>query len=202
MIRPASTAFWTIFALLLLCAPSFTLTAEQKLAVEPAKEQSSLPTPNQIRILIRSAIIALDHANLTGNYTVLRDLGAPGFQRANSAARLSELFATLGQQKFSLGPVLLIEPKLVKPPSLNEQGHLRVTGFFPSTPLQVQFDLAFERVEEDWKLFGIAVSVAPSKVANGNAQEAKPQKAVANSQRPKQIKAGSSPSDRPAKAAV
>ena len=42
---------------------------------------------NGVLILIRSALLALDQANKTGNYTVLRDLGAPGFQ-TNSAARL------------------------------------------------------------------------------------------------------------------
>jgi hypothetical protein len=43
---------------------------------------------------IRSALLALDQANKTGNYTVLRELGAPGFQAANTAARLSEIFAS------------------------------------------------------------------------------------------------------------
>jgi hypothetical protein len=52
--------------------------------------QSVAPQPAQIDrngvlILIRSTILALDQANKTGNYTVLRDLGAPGFQ-ANTAA--------------------------------------------------------------------------------------------------------------------
>ena len=55
------------------------------------------PTPapidrNGVLILIRSTLFALDHANKTGNYTVLRDLGSPGFQ-SNNAARLAEIFA-------------------------------------------------------------------------------------------------------------
>src|SRR3954466_1644296 len=47
---------------------------------------------NGVLILIRSSLLALDQANKTGNYTVLRDLGAPGFQ-TNTAARLAEIFA-------------------------------------------------------------------------------------------------------------
>ena len=35
---------------------------------------------NGVLMLIRSSLLALDHANKTGNYTVLRDIGAPGFQ--------------------------------------------------------------------------------------------------------------------------
>ena len=47
---------------------------------------------NGVLILVRSTLLALDQANKTGNYTVLRDLGAPGFQ-TNTAARLAEIFA-------------------------------------------------------------------------------------------------------------
>ena len=47
---------------------------------------------NGVLILVRSSLLALDHANKTGNYKVLRDISAPGFQ-VNDAAKLSEIFA-------------------------------------------------------------------------------------------------------------
>lgn len=47
---------------------------------------------NGVLILIRSSLLAVDQANKTGNYTVLRDLGAPGFQAANTATQLGEIF--------------------------------------------------------------------------------------------------------------
>ena len=57
------------------------------------KQQPQAPKPAQIDrngvlILIRTALLALDQANKTGNYTVLRDLGSPDFQ-VNTAARLA-----------------------------------------------------------------------------------------------------------------
>jgi hypothetical protein len=45
---------------------------------------------NGVLILIRQTLLALDQANKTGNYTVLRDLGSPDFQ-ANTAAGLAEI---------------------------------------------------------------------------------------------------------------
>jgi len=48
---------------------------------------------NGVLILIRETMLALDQANKTGNYTVLRDLGSPAFQQ-NNAARLGEIFAS------------------------------------------------------------------------------------------------------------
>jgi hypothetical protein len=80
---------------------------------QPAGSQTGQPIEidrNGALILIRSTLIALDHANRTGNYTVLRDLGAPGFQTANTAARLSEIFANQRAQNADLSGVAVIEP--------------------------------------------------------------------------------------------
>ncbi len=63
---------------------------------QPApKQQAQAPKPAQIDrngvlILIRSALLALDQANKTGNYTVLRDLGAPDFAAHAAAADRSQ----------------------------------------------------------------------------------------------------------------
>jgi hypothetical protein len=54
-----------------------------------------VPDSYQQMILIRSTLLAVNQANLTGNYSVLRDLGTPDFQQTNSAARLSEIFRDL-----------------------------------------------------------------------------------------------------------
>lgn len=46
-----------------------------------------VPAPHQLNLLIRTTLIAVNQANFTGNYSVLRDLGTPQFQAANSDAR-------------------------------------------------------------------------------------------------------------------
>ena len=63
---------------------------------------------NGVLILIRSTLLALDQANKTGNYTVLRDLGAPAFQ-TNTAARLGEIFAKQRSDNLDLSGVAAIE---------------------------------------------------------------------------------------------
>ena len=62
---------------------------------QPAGKPANIDR-NGVLMLVRSTILALDQANKTGNYTVLRDLGAPGFQ-VNTAAKLAEIFATSTQ---------------------------------------------------------------------------------------------------------
>jgi hypothetical protein len=129
-------------------------------------ETSAPPKPAQIDrngvlILIRSTLLALDQANKTGNYTVLRDLGAPGFQ-VNSAARLAEIFARLRADKLDLSGVAVIDPQLGLLPQIEANGLLHMSGLFPSVPSQVNFDLAFAPVDGQWRLFGVSVSIGSS----------------------------------------
>lgn len=117
-----------------------------------------------VLILVRSTLLALDHANKTGNYTVLRDLGSPQFQ-ANTAARLSEIFAAQRRDALDLSGVAALDPQLTLLPQIESNGMLHMSGYFPSIPTQVTFDLAYAPVNGQWRLFGISVGLgqaAPS----------------------------------------
>ena len=100
---------------------------------------------------------ALDHANQTGNYSVLRDLGAPSFQANNSAATLAGTFAALRNQRLDVANTLIVTPTFEIPPTIIEGGLLRTRGSFPLRPNPIGFDLLFQNVGGQWKLFGIAV---------------------------------------------
>ena len=133
---------------------------------QPKAATQAAPTPAQIDrngvlILIRSTLIALDQGNKTGNYTVLRDLGAPGFQ-TNTAARLAEIFAAQRKDNIDLSGVAVLEPQLNVLPQIEANGMLRMAGFFPSVPSQVNFELMFAPVDRQWRLFGISVNIGQS----------------------------------------
>lgn len=131
------------------------------LLVAPAAAQQA-PRPAEIDrngtlVLVRSALMALDHANKTGNYTVLRDLGAPGFQ-INSAARLAEVFAAIRNVKLDLSATTVTEPEFSVPPQIESNGLMRMAGSFPAASPQVNFEMLFAAVENQWRLFGISVT--------------------------------------------
>jgi hypothetical protein len=126
----------------------------------PAQPQAPKPAQidrNGVLILIRTTLLALDQANKTGNYTVLRDLGAPQFQ-ANSAAQLAEIFVQQRRDNVDLSGVAVIDPQLTLLPQIEANGMMRMAGFFPSVPTQVNFELAFAPVDGRWRLFGLSVS--------------------------------------------
>ena len=132
---------------------------------DPQPVQAAQPALSQddprLLLMIRNAIIALNQANLTGNYSVLRDMGTPNFALTNSPARLAEAFATLRNRKIDISPIMFFIPKFSSPPAMLDSQVLRVSGLFPTTPEQVNFDLAFQLNGEQWMLAAIAVNVAP-----------------------------------------
>ena len=156
----AKTSCRRILGVLLLAAIvaacGFHAHAETPAAAKPAQIDR-----NGVLILIRSSLLALDQANKTGNYTVLRDIGAPGFQ-SNTAVRLAEIFAKLRNDNLDLSGVAVIDPQLNLLPQIEANGLMRMAGFFPSVPTQVNFDLSFAPVNGQWRLFGISVGVGSS----------------------------------------
>lgn len=122
-----------------------------------------MPDDFKINLLIRTTIVAVNQANKTGNYAVLHELGAPGFQAANTPAQLADTFEKQRKSKFDLSPILFFNPKLVEKPHIDPSGMLRLTGFFETRPQQVNFDLVFEYVDGDWHHFALGIGTQLSK---------------------------------------
>jgi hypothetical protein len=117
---------------------------------------------NGVLILLRTTLLALDDANKTGNYTTFRDLAAPGFAASNTAAKLGEIFAGNRRDGIDLSGVAVLDPQLTVLPEIEANGMMRMAGFFPSVPKQVNFELLYQPVNGQWRLFGISVNVGPS----------------------------------------
>ncbi len=114
-----------------------------------------------VATLIRTTLVALGQANETGNYTVLRDLAAPSFRDANSAADLAVIFEPLRKAGVELDGAVVLEPKLTSAPSLDERGLLAIEGTLATAPQPVTFQLLFQAVDGAWRLFGLSVNPSP-----------------------------------------
>ena len=129
--------------------------------------QASPPiSSGQAVYLVRSILMMLNDANRSGNYSVLRDLAAPDFQARNSAADLAQNFADLRRRHFDLFAAALLEPHFTVGPALDANGRLQLTGFFPTSPSRINFDLIFQSVSGEWRLLAVSVATPPS---TGNA---------------------------------
>ena len=89
---------------------------------------ATLPDGINIAKLVWTTMAAIDHANRTGNYSVLRELGSVDFRTRNSTANLAAIFA--GVKVVDLSDTLLFEPAYEFPPRI-ENGMLRVRRRIP-----------------------------------------------------------------------
>ena len=120
---------------------------------------SSLPVPSELELakLVWSTMAMVDHANRSGNYSVLRDTSANGFQIQNDPSRLAEIFAPIRQLRVDLSNALIVAPIYTGGPTLLQADVFRVQGYFPLRPSPIFFDFYFQWEQGRWKLFGISI---------------------------------------------
>lgn len=145
----------------LLSQPPTTAAPVQ---IAPAASVPSDPPPRpsteELISLVRNVLLAVNDANLTGNYTVLRDLSAPDAQGLNTPERLEESFRPIRQQGTDFSIVAVATPQFVQLPTFTPQGYLRVNGEFISSP-RITFDIFLQHVAGRWRPYAIGVGVVP-----------------------------------------
>jgi hypothetical protein len=132
-------------------------------AARPAPSRVPIPDSLELNKLVWSTMAAVHHANLAGNYSVLRDLAATGFQVVNDSASLGQTFLSLRQSGIDLSNTLLLTPTFSAPPKIVSPTVMQLRGFFGLRPTAIAFDLVYEWSAGRWRLFG--VSIAPANLA-------------------------------------
>lgn len=166
-------AFFVGLAAISSLALTQPLSAQQAPNPRPAAQPSIQPppsvrpTPGQLELskMVWSTIAAIDHANRSGNYSVLRDISAQGFQINNTAAQLGQVFAGLRNLQIDLSNALLIPPTYTVAPQLVQDDVFRVQGVFQMRPISIAFDFYYQWEQGTWKLVG--VDVQPLEMVSG-----------------------------------
>jgi hypothetical protein len=132
-------------------------------AQQPAPQPAPAAALDQMQLskLVWSTMIAVDQANQSGNYSVLRDIAAPGFQANNDAAKLAQIFANLRATGIDLSNTLLLAPSFRTQPRMAQAYMLQLNGFFGLRPTAINFELLYQWSGNRWRLFGVAIAPAP-----------------------------------------
>ncbi|MGE0241792.1 MAG: hypothetical protein AB7F09_16905 [Parvibaculaceae bacterium] len=161
----AGAAALALFSLL-PAATSWAQTKTQQGQVQAAPKPSPQKvTGREISTLIRTTLVALHQANMTGNYTVLRDLGALSFQNINSSARLGLIFTKIRQAGLDLSPAVMVDAIMSKKPVIDGNGVLHLEGYVPAQPLNIVFKMAFRFEGGRWRVFSLGVGAELPKAA-------------------------------------
>ncbi len=121
------------------------------------------PVPDQLQLakLIWTTMAAVDHANRSGNYSVLRDISSTGFQIQNDPAKLAQVFQSIRNSRIDLSNTLLVPPSYTAAPQQIQSDVFRVQGVFNLRPIAIAFDLYFQWERGEWRLYGIDVRPMP-----------------------------------------
>ena len=147
--------------------PAQAAPASAPQAQRAAYTPQTSPVQSQIQFLVRTSLLALNDANRTGNYTVLRDLAAPSLREKNSAADLALVFTEMRKVNLDLSAAALMAPELDEQPSLDADRRLRLKGYYPTEPNRIAFELIYEAVNGHWLLHSVSISTRPSRTAAG-----------------------------------
>jgi len=165
MIWKIGPRFSLLFLAVILCAsvaraetpPSAPATAPQPQA--PQIQTGPIDRPGAF-LLMRNALLALDHANKANDYGVFRAIASTAFQ-VNSAAKLSDIFAAQRREGLNLAFAAILEPRWTVEPQIEASGMIHMAGAFDVKPVPVLFDLLFTLQNGQWLLFGLSVGLAP-----------------------------------------
>ncbi|CAN5507329.1 hypothetical protein BH09PSE4_BH09PSE4_16520 [soil metagenome] len=126
----------------------------------------SAPLPDALvsTELLASTITAIDHADKTGNYTVLLALGSARFRANNSAASLGAAFSVFRTRQIDLAEVLILSPTYEIVPTIVQPNLLRMRGSFQLTRGPVGFDFLFGW-DNGWRLDGVLLTPPPVPLA-------------------------------------
>lgn len=154
---PRAPAFFLALILAAIAAPAGAQQVVNRPTVQPPLAVQPVPDQLQLSKMIWSTILAVDHANQSGNYSVLRDMSAQGFQINNNAAGLAQIFAGIRNAGVDLANALLVPPTYLEAPRQVAPDVIEVKGLFQLRPNAIYFDLFYQWEQGRWKLYGIDI---------------------------------------------
>jgi hypothetical protein len=121
-----------------------------------------VPPARPLEALVKSSLMSLNDANLTGDYRVLHARLSEPFRKQYTPDRLKATFKEFNDKNVDIDIVTAMTPTYDQPPYVDAEGKLIVRGFFPTEPSRVSFEMDFISGEGEWKLIRINVRVSPA----------------------------------------
>src|SRR5689334_7680134 len=122
------------------------------LAVPSARAQNKVPSEPALEALVKSALLSLNDANVTGDYAVFHAKLSKPFREQFSPERLKDTFREFADKHVDYDIIAAYKPVYDKPPSVDDEGKLLIEGYFPTEPKRVHFNLDFIPSDSEWKL--------------------------------------------------
>ena len=131
------------------------------LLLMPAHAQDKIPSAIQQEVLIKTALLTLNDANVTGNYTVLHAKLAKPFRDTFNPDKLKEAFKSFVEKKIDWDLIAARSPIATSEAKIDSRGALNLRGYFDTKPSRVTYELDFLPSEGEWKPVMLNVRLKP-----------------------------------------
>ena len=131
------------------------------LLVMPVQAENTAPDAFLQEILIKTSLLTLNDANLTGDYTVLHAKLAKPFREQFSPDRLKQLFKSFADKNVDWGLIAAKPPIATSESKIDKRGALLLRGYFDTEPSRLLYELDFLPSEGEWKPIRLYVNVKP-----------------------------------------
>jgi hypothetical protein len=126
-----------------------------------AYSDERVPNPLAQEILIKTSLLTLNDAIVSGNYTVLHAKLAKPFRDQFAPDRLKQAFKSFTDQKIDMAAIVAHPPIPASDAQIDGRGALLLRGRFDVGPRRVVYELDFLPSEGEWKPLQFEVNVVP-----------------------------------------
>lgn len=131
--------------------PFFAVIAALVSLAAPARAENTVPSAQLQEILIKTSLLTLNDANITGNYAVLHAKLAKPFRDQFTPDKLKQAFKGFADQKLDYGLIAAKPPVAAGDATIDSRGALHLHGYFDTRPSRLTYDLDFLPSEGEWK---------------------------------------------------
>jgi hypothetical protein len=127
----------------------------------PARAAETVPSPTMQEILIKTSILTLNDAIVTGNFTVLHAKAAKVLREEFGPERIKQAFASFAEQKIDMSAISTATPVATEPAQIDDRGALLLRGRFDVGSSRLAYELHFLPSEGEWKAIKLHVNLQP-----------------------------------------
>ena len=120
-------------------------------------QSPELPSPKVEEVMVKTSLLTLNDANLTGNYDVLYAKMAKPFRERFSADTLKQAFKSFAGHHIDV--IAGMANVATDDPEIDGKGALHLRGYFETAPSRLSYELDYAASEGEWKLIAIDVKV-------------------------------------------
>jgi hypothetical protein len=129
------------------------------LAVAAHASAAKVPGDVELKAMTLETLLDFNKSVQAEDFSSFYDTISKLWQEQTSPDKLKALFKDFIDKEVDISPIKKVEPVFNKPAEIDSDGVLLVSGYYPTTPKRVVFQLKYLTEKSEWKLVGIKIDV-------------------------------------------